>query len=44
MSHIFIVIPDGLKGRSGIAGNAAVLGGPGSSLRCGRDDGKGDAA
>lgn len=44
MSPLLTVIPDGLKGRSGTAGNAAVLGGPGSSLRCGRDDGKGDAA
>lgn len=43
MSSLFIVIPDGLKGRSGTAGNAVALGGPGSSLRCGRDDGKGAA-
>ena len=44
MSSALPVIPDGLKGRSGTAGNAAALGGPGSSLRCGRDDGKGERA
>ena len=44
MSPLFVVIPDGLKGRSGTAGNTAALGGPGSSLRCGRDDGKGERA
>ncbi|GEM_PF-1383684 len=41
---VSFVIPDGLQGRSGTAANAAVSGGPGSSLRCGRDDEKGDAA
>lgn len=41
MTAFLPVIPDGLKGRAGTAGNGAAPGGPGSPLRYGRDDERG---